>query len=430
MRDMIFVAMENWDEMWRRNQPVAAGFARRHPQCKILFVGLAIDISNSVRSGRLGSLWRSLTGAQLTSPRGLSNIYLLNPIKWLPNTLAIGRLFNRWSERRQIRRACRRLEIERPLLWINPYYAVHLLGRMGECAAAYDVGDDWTSFRQKPWFLKLIRQEDDELTRRADVVIVVSERLLELKRPLARRLHHIPNGVYVERYTAISDRSLPPHRITQGWPHPVLGYTGTIHPDRVDLDLVTELAKRVPQATIALVGPVLLDDERRRQLEALPNIRLPGPVPFDEVPSVMAAFDACIVPHVVTDFTESLSPLKLYEYLASGLPMVSTPVSGFRDCGDMVYLASDAVSFAAAIALALAEPPTLPERRRAAAAAHGWDSRMDAIEAALAPVIGDSGSAPLPDSATPRQNDAIEPVAELASVHPASAARQEVACAR
>jgi glycosyltransferase involved in cell wall biosynthesis len=385
---MIFVAMENWDEIWRRNQPVAAGFARRHPQCKILFVGLSIDISNSIRRGKVASLWRALLGTQLSSPPDLPNIFLFNPVKWLPNTLTIGRAINRWSERRQIRRACRRIGIDRPLLWLNPYYAIHLLGRMGECAVVYDVGDDWTSFKQQPWFLRLIKQEDDELTGRADVVIVVSERLFEMKRTLAKRLHHIPNGVYVEQYAKIADRTVAAHEITRDWPKPVLGYTGTIHPDRVDLALVEQLAQRMPQATVALVGPVQLDEPNRRRLEAIPNIKLPGPVPFEQVPSVMAGFDVCIVPHRVTDFTESLSPLKLYEYLASGLPIVSTPVSGFRDCGELVHLASDAETFATAVTAALVEPVGFRDRRRAVVATQTWDNRMDAIEAALQPVLG------------------------------------------
>ena len=81
MRDMIFIAMENWDGMWRRNQPPAMEFARRAPNHKILFVGLSQDLSHALRNGRLGTLLRVLTPPKdLTSPSEAPNIFLLNGV--------------------------------------------------------------------------------------------------------------------------------------------------------------------------------------------------------------------------------------------------------------------------------------------------------------------------------------------------------------
>jgi glycosyltransferase involved in cell wall biosynthesis len=97
----------------------------------------------------------------------------------------------------------------------------------------------------------------------------------------------------------------------------------------------------------------------------------------------MNAFDVCIVPHLVNDFTESLSPLKLYEYLAAGLPIVSTPVSGFRDFPELVHLASGPQAFIEAVKVALAEPPEVRQRRRTVAAEHSWSARLDEIEAVI-----------------------------------------------
>lgn len=388
MRDMIFVAMENWDGMWRRNQPLAMEFARRAPDHRILFVGLSQDLSHALRKGRLGTLLRALTPSKdLVSPPGAPNIFLLNPVKWLPNTLRWGRAFNRWVERLQIRAAAHRLGLQRPLLWMNPHYALHLVGRVGECGAVYDIGDDWTEPDQKEWLRRFVIAEDAELCRKADAVIVVSEKLEQMKRPLTDRLYRVPNGVYADRYAGVAERSLPPHPLTAGWAHPILGYTGTLHAGRVDIDLIIQLARRFPEGTVALIGPSELEAATVRRLMAEPNIRMTGPVPFNQVPQVMAAFDVCIVPHLVTAFTESLSPLKLYEYLASGLPTVSTPVSGFRDFPDLVYLAEHAEAFAAAARAALTEAADLPERRRQTAAQHTWEARVDEIERIIAPVM-------------------------------------------
>jgi glycosyltransferase involved in cell wall biosynthesis len=94
----------------------------------------------------------------------------------------------------------------------------------------------------------------------------------------------------------------------------------------------------------------------------------------------MRAFDVCIVPHRVTPFTESLNPIKLWEYLAAGKPIVSTDVAGFRDYPQFVRIASDAPSFLQAVQAALTEDPSLPQARRAEAQHHSWNSRLDAVE--------------------------------------------------
>jgi glycosyltransferase involved in cell wall biosynthesis len=100
----------------------------------------------------------------------------------------------------------------------------------------------------------------------------------------------------------------------------------------------------------------------------------------------MRAFEACFVPHHVTPFTESLNPIKLWEYLAAGKPIVSTPVAGFREFGHLVSLASCASSMADALKEAMTEPPARGDARRLEAARHSWSSRVDSIEATLSTI--------------------------------------------
>ena len=104
-----------------------------------------------------------------------------------------------------------------------------------------------------------------------------------------------------------------------------------------------------------------------------------GPISYAEVPETMRAFDVCITPHRVTPFTESLNPIKLWEYLAAGKPIVAAPVAGFRDYPQLVRLASGADAFASAVEAALAEDPAAGEARRFEARRHSWNSRLDEI---------------------------------------------------
>lgn len=376
--DLVFVSMENWDDVWRRNQFLCAGLARRHPNMKILFMGRPRDVSHQIRKRKFAEV----RGRASYPAPGHPAITITHPLKLLPNTLAAGRKVNEALERAHIRKEMRRMGMERPLLWLNPHYAVHMCGKMGERGVVYDITDDWTSLSQSAWLRELVQRQDAELCRRADEVIVCSQRLYEMKEPLARSLHLVPNGVDVEHYRAAGDRANAPEAARQ-WPRPVLGYTGSIHPDRVDVDLVAELAERFSAGTVALVGPNMLPADEVQRLGKQGNVVITGPVPYAEVPSYMAAFDVCITPHQMTPFTESLNPIKLWEYLAAGKPIVSTDVAGFRDYPEVVRTARDADGFAAAVGEALAEPQAVRVKRQALARENSWDARLDDVEQVL-----------------------------------------------
>ena len=379
-QDLIFVSMENWDAVWRRNQFLCAGLSRRDPRRRILFVGLSRDYTHGPRTGDFRCFTQDATYEAPDFPQ----ITITHPPKFLPTTLAWGRRLNDLLFRRHVAGVAKKLGLHRPLLWLNPHSALHMAGRMGECAVVYDITDDWTQLTQRPWLQELTRAQDRALCQKADAVIVCSERLRELKEGLTDSLHLIPNGVDAAHYLSVSDVAQPLPADAAGWRHPILGYTGTVHPDRVDLALVEVLARRLPAATIALVGPNQLDPAMIQRLKALGNVVLTGPKPYARIPDYMRAFDVCITPHLVTPFTESLNPIKLWEYLAAGKPIIATPVAGFRDYPDLVHLASDAEAFVNKLAQALSEDASVAVQRREEARRHSWASRLDAIEAVLA----------------------------------------------
>ena len=379
MNDLIFVSMESWDEVWRRNQFICAELATRHPDRKILFVGLPVDVSNLLRRGR----WMELLVCRTTTVDGLSNIVSTRPVKLFPNSLGLGRRINELMFRRHVRRLARKLHLCNPALWLNPHSAVHMAGAMKESCVIYDITDDWTTITQSPRQTKLVMSQDEALCRRADATIVCSDRLLEMKKPIARRLFLVPNGVDCRHYQDVSGGGdLLPDAASR-WLRPVYGYTGTVHPDRVDVELVREFALRV-DGTVVLVGPDMLPRAAKARLN-LPNIVIHGPVPYQQLPRYMKAFDVSIVPHRMTVFTESLNPIKLWEYLAAGKPIVSTDVAGFRDYPRLVRLARSADEFVAAARAALDESSgnaskSPSSERRRIAAENSWSRRVDEIE--------------------------------------------------
>jgi glycosyltransferase involved in cell wall biosynthesis len=364
--------MENWDEVWRRNQFLCANIARRFPDTKILFVGLQRNVARCLRGGKFDELLRNVTWTVPEYP----NITVTRPLRFAPDTYAWGRACNQLTLRRHVRKAARQAAIRTPLLWLNPHYAVHMAGKMGEAGVVYDITDDWTLFPQPEALKRRVEAEDRELCRKADLVVVCSEALRQSRSACARRLLLLPNGVDPDHYRHIADGLLSR---SGKWPAPVLGYTGTVHPSRVDTDLIVATARAFSHGSVVLVGPDARTPEMRARLEAEPNIHVPGPVPYAQVPQAMAEFDVCIVPHLETTFTESLNPLKLWEYLACGKPVVSTNVAGFRDYPHLCHVATGTTAFIEACRRALTEGGNLASERMEEASRHSWNARVGCL---------------------------------------------------
>ena len=373
--DIIFVSLENWDEIWRRNQFLCDTLSRRFPDSKILFVAPPRDVSNSIRHGRFSELKVRATWTVPEHP----NITVTRPLKCLPNSLALCRRLNEAMAVRHIRKVAADLGLSQPLLWLNPHFGISMVGKLNECAVIYDITDDWTELDQGRREAQLIAEQDAALCVRADAVIVCSERLRAKKQTLTKRLHLIPNGVHTAHYERVLDPDLDLPAEAAQWKRPVLGYTGTVHSSRVDVALVAGLAKSYPTGSVVLIGPDFLSPSDAGRLDALGNVHRVPAVPYARIPDFMRAFDVCIVPHRMTAFTESLNPIKLWEYLAAGKPIVSTSVPGFRDFPNLVHIANDQASFITGIEDALRERGELAEARRTEARNHSWESRVDEV---------------------------------------------------
>ena len=379
---IVFVSLEPWDEIWRRNQFVCDGLLRKSVDTKILFVQPPFDNSYALRSRKLNKIRHS---PSIVDGGYSGRLKLFTPTKWFPNSLPIGRALNEKQFLRQLKRISHNLGWTATHLWINQHESAHLVGEGLAANTLYDITDDWTKFSGNQSLLDLITSQDTTLCTSCDHVIVCSQQLFEDKAKLveSKRLHLIPNGVHSEHYKAVSDTRLHVHKIANDWTKPVFGYTGTIHGDRVDVSLVASVAQAYPSATIAMVGPNLLDQAEQQSLDRFSNIVFTGSQSYTDLPDIMRAFDVCMVPHLVTPFTESLNPIKLWEYLAAGKPIVSTNVAGFRDYPNLVSVAATSDDFVSLLVLASSESLDLPSQRREAARQHTWDQRIETIEALL-----------------------------------------------
>jgi glycosyltransferase involved in cell wall biosynthesis len=171
---------------------------------------------------------------------------------------------------------------------------------------------------------------------------------------------------------------------------PVALYLGTLHEDRLDVALVDALAAARPDLAVVLVGPDVLSAPSRHALDRHENVHRVGPRPYDQVPGYLQHADVLLVPHVVSSFTDSLDPIKAYEYLAVRRPVVTTPVAGFRELGAPVRVAGRG-EFVAAVDDALHDGPAPSP----SVALPSWRQRADAFAAALRAARGARPAPPL-----------------------------------
>lgn len=349
-RDLVVVSLEPWDEVWRRNQHLVAGLLRADPGLRVLFVEPPVDHLHDLRRGASPTLGRRLRrlGAGDGAPEGRAWAY--RPTKWLPRRWDAGGDDRR---ARGVARVARRLGMSAPVLWVNDPGGAAVLRATG-WPALYDVTDDWLRAVREPAEHERLRAAEAELMDRCAEVVVCSPALVRAK-GADRPVTLLTNAVDVDAYRVPAPR---PADLPEG---AYALYVGTLHPDRLDVDACLRLATglRASGARLVLVGPPLLDDLDLTRLEAAGALLL-GARPAAQVPAYLQHAGVLVVPHVVDDFTDSLDPIKLYEYLAVGRPIVSTPVAGFRDQpADRVTTASPQ-NLPAAVGRVLAEAGPVP----------------------------------------------------------------------
>ena len=370
MTDVVLISLEAWDGVWRRNQHLVAGLLRSDPRMRVLFVEPPADPLHSSRRGGIPRRGRGLRRAPDLPGISRDALWLFEPTKYLPRRVD-PHVDLRLAD--HVAHTAERLGFTRPVLWVNDPAGATTLARTG-WPALYDITDDWLEAdRTEAEHERLARDEEVLLHTCAEVV--VCSPVLARSKGANREVTLVRNAVDTSAYLSPRPR---PASLPEG---PVAVYVGTVHRDRIDVDLCVATAGGVRgRARLVLVGPRLLDPADVATLRASGTV-LAGPVDRDAVPGFLQHADVLVVPHVVTPFTDSLDPIKVYEYAAVGRPVVSTPVAGFRDsCDDRVTIASGP-EFVEAVARRVPAPTRFPGG--ADRAVPDWSVRVEQMHEVL-----------------------------------------------
>jgi glycosyltransferase involved in cell wall biosynthesis len=347
--NIICISLHGWDTLWSRVQPLMSLLADTGN--RVLFVEPIPSLPTAIlfpeyrvlRAGFSTNVKKVKEGLYVLTPPWLSPFASRSGFVCKINQSILQRIINSWL---------RKLEFRDPILWTYSPYSVHLIGKLGEKAVVYDCTDERIA---NPLVSKKhIRSLEIRLMQQADLVFVTAHGLLERKRVFNPHTYLAPNGVDFLHFSRAWSTDLAVPEDVKDLPRPILGFVGAIA-YWIDLDLIEFVARARPDWSIVMVGPLRAGMNINR-FRHLSNIHFVGKRDWVVLPRYLRAFDVCLSPFKLSKpITETANPLKIYEYLAAGRPVVSTDMPEVRQLRDVIRIADSKEDFVEQIRAALQE---------------------------------------------------------------------------
>lgn len=353
-----------WDWVWQRPQQFLSRLSKKH---RVLFIeGPQLE-------------------KNLSAPR-----YTLQASADFPNITIMRTFFPKsrfsdgeWVDAQRLKLVREALGTElqgdftRPVQWFyDPMCAPIFIGKLGERAVVYDCMDQLSQFKFAP--PQLIEREK-MLLLRADLVFAGGRKMWEDKRRSNANSHFYGCGVDVEHFGHARAQSTAVPADIADLPAPVFGYFGVVD-ERLDYELLARLADENPSGSVVMVGPLCKVEEK--DLPQRPNLHWMGGRSYLELPAYSKAFAVCLMPFVMNEATEFINPTKALEYMATGTPIVSTPIPDVvSNFGTVVKIGRSHDEFLQLCRAAVAQPDQEAiERGVKMAHENTWDAIVSRID--------------------------------------------------
>ena len=251
---------------------------------------------------------------------------------------------------------------------VDAFQRVH-----SETTQIYYCVDEWSEYpglHSARW-----SQMEQEMLACVDGAAFTSRDLMQRKCDRVKQSLYLPHGVDFEHFSG-SQRELAPVAEFETLRRPIVGFFGTMD-IWVDLECIAVLAKRFPQCSFVVIGRSLVP---LTVLEGINNVHLVGPVPYAELPRYTKYWDVGLIPFVYNDLTKAVNPLKLMEYFAVGVPVISTKLPDILDVPGPLYFADDHQQFGDCLDEVLSQDrDTLRSNAQDVAKKNSWKSRAESL---------------------------------------------------
>jgi glycosyltransferase involved in cell wall biosynthesis len=311
--------------------------------------------------------------------RQRKNLYILTPLVIPLPSSPFARRLNRLLLIAQIRLALRKIKKGPTQIWSFTPDIAYTLDSFRQEKTVYYCVDDHAAF--SGYDKEQVLRDEKELCRRSDLVITTSMALQEAKAQWNPNTILVPHGVEYDHFSQAVFQELPCPRELKDIPRPRLGFFGLIR-DWVDVDLLAQVAKKRPDWHFVLIGDAdsSIDLDRYRTIS---NMHFLGRKPYKELPAFCRHFDIGLIPFKVNPLTHAVNPIKLREYLAAGLPVISTPMPEVQLYSHLINIVQTTADFEVAVETCLKSSDLDSALRVNAMKKETWPQKIEQISEEL-----------------------------------------------
>lgn len=271
------------------------------------------------------------------------------------------------------------------VVWIYDTEAAEYLSAFDKAKVVYDCVDDHAAQAGPDRNAKRVEEEERAILKRADLVTVTSRKLLALKQPLTKNIQLVLNAGDVALYAASAST---PGVSPAASGHPVFGSVGALDAYKYDFELLGEVARKKPDWNFVLVGaPVVGSRAELEKLARRPNIQTVGAVPRQEAPAYVKSFDVCLIPYRASKYNEASFPLKFWEFMATGKPILVSGLPELKAYRPFIGYASSPAEFIRQGEIWLADKERWREKRIYLARGHSWEKRAEHLLTKLKEIL-------------------------------------------
>jgi glycosyltransferase involved in cell wall biosynthesis len=375
MPDLLCFSSTDWDGVWGSRQQVMLRLAENG--YRVLYIERPVGPEHLLRypTFRNNKIRRWREGLQLVDKKvWIGSLPLLIPGRYYSHTIT---RLNQFLQIRWVAGYLRLIQFQPQILWLYKPEFAGLVGRFGERISVYHCIDEFTAGtrgRKK----RIIKELELELIKKVDLVFANSSLTYKDKRAWNPNTYQIKSAADIQHFQKAMDIDLPCHPAIAGLPRPIAGFFGNLT-DRIDVDLLSRVALRMPSWHFVFIGKIYKPVAKHRALRNLPNVTFLGHRCFQQLPSLARCVDVFLLPYVLDERAKFRSPLKLYEYLATGRPIVSTPHPEVSELGGIIHIGCSPDEFVAQIQNAREDTDAGRASRLEIVQQHSWDQRVQSM---------------------------------------------------
>lgn len=377
--NIVCFSVNNWEKRWARKQHFMLQLSMRPEVKNVVYVEPPLALHRIFLSNPAKDWMRWKRALFLTEYRYRENLSVVTPLFILPfSGMGIIHRINRFISLNLMKIAELIPPVSSSVIWLYHPYDHYLAGWLkGNLLSCFDWAEEWSEY-----FIELSAAQrrriaglEEKIIKNVDVVFTVSEEMAAAARKLNPESYFLPSGTMPEIFSP--DKKPVLSAEMQKLKHPVLGYIGTIN-ERVDIALLIKISENIPDCSIALIGDLHCQRTDISALAGRKNIYLlPGQY-FWDLPAYTWAFDVCLLPYVPA--LTKVEPTKIYDYLATGKPVVATACPEIKKFGDYIFIAGNADEFVECIKKGLTEDDDSKRKKRLVLAQeNSWSKRAEEI---------------------------------------------------